>query len=234
MGVFAGAMALDHPEDSDFIQPSARRGARWENVRYSGPDGWELGAGGHRVELGPLRWRDGGVDLHGVRKPGDVESLGDDCCVRTFDAEMVNRIMRHPKVYPHISDDSCPKAEDFDCSEAMKREGFYFLLVSGGEGAFMFHNHSRILYEVHTMLLPECWGRKALEASRAAVRWMFANTLCEKIITWVPAYNRLAYRFAIKSGMKQEGVSPKSLRKGGVLMDQYLLGMEKPCLPQSQ
>lgn len=85
MGVFAGAMALDHPEDSDFIQPSARRGARWENVRYSGPDGWELGAGGHRVELGPVSRGDGRVDLHGVRKPGDVEGVGVDCCVRTLE-----------------------------------------------------------------------------------------------------------------------------------------------------
>lgn len=173
------------------------------------------------------------MGLHGGRESGDLEGVGNDC-VRTFDAGLINRIFKHPKVWRHVSDDFSPAREDFDCSSAIGVEGIYFLSVCGGSGIFMFHKHSEILYEVHTLLLPECWGREDIAAS--AARWMFENTPCEKIITWVPAYNRLAYHFALRSGMKEEGLSRKSIRKNGRLMDQYLLGLEKDtiCPPLSQ
>lgn len=153
--------------------------------------------------------------------------------VRTYNSVAANQIMRHARVYPHITDDFCPPAEEFDCSSAMDFAGNYFLQVGEPpEGIFFFHPHSSILFEVHTCLLPSKWGKP--EVAMEAAKWMFANSPCEKIITWIPEYNKVAYRYALKAGMKAEGFCTKSLRKDGRLQGMYLLGLEKPCQQQSQ
>lgn len=56
---------------------------------------------------------------------------------------------------------------------------------------------------------------------------MFDNTSCEKMITNVPEYNKLAYRFAKSIGGVDEGTNRKSFKKEGILMDQYVLGITK-------
>ena len=132
--------------------------------------------------------------------------------------------MTHPRVYPHITDDYCPPAEEFNCSASMT-DANYFLLVNDGEGVFFLHPHSHILYEVHTCLTPKCWGK--VEAAKKGAEWMFTHTDCEKIITWVPEYNEIARRYALKAGMKEEGFSPNSYMKHGKLQGMRLLGMDK-------
>ena len=155
-----------------------------------------------------------------------------DCKIeRTFDPVIVNEIMRHPKIYPHISDDFCPTREDFDSTQAVRSEANYFLLVEDGAGVFFLHPHSRVLYEVHTCLKPECWGR--VEIAKAGARWMFEHTNCEKIMTWVPVYNRIARRFALKAGMVEEGYLDLSYMRNGSLQGMHLLGLSK-CQQPSQ
>ena len=151
---------------------------------------------------------------------------------RGTDARLLNSIITHPKIYPHVADDQAPKPEVFDCSQALKTDGVYFLTPIENEvlGCFIVHLHTMTLYEVHTCLLPICWGRKALEATRLCAEWVFGNTSCQKLMTWVPTYNRLAYRLAIKSGMQDEGLCKKSFLKNGVLHDMHLLGLEKETI----
>ena len=91
----------------------------------------------------------------------------------------------------------------------------------------MLHPHNYVLYEVHTALLPCAWGLRAPLATRAGARWMFEHTNCQRIVTCVPAGNTLALRLALKAGMSQYGRNPRSLLRGGVLVDQILLGMNK-------
>ena len=148
---------------------------------------------------------------------------------RCTDPKIINSIISHPRIYPHVSDDHSPKAEDFDCSEALRTDGVYFLTPIDGEvlGCFIVHLHTMTLFEVHTCLLPCCWGKKALEATALCAKWVFGNTTCQKLMTWVPTYNKLAYRLAIRSGMQDEGLCKKSYLKNGVLLDMHLLGLEK-------
>ena len=145
-----------------------------------------------------------------------------------MDAKLVNSIVTHPKIYPFVSDDHSPSPEEYDCSPALGLEGIYYLTIYGPDllGLFFVHMHTGTLFEVHTCLLPKCWGR-SLDATKACADWVFGNTSCQKLMTWVPTCNRLAYRLAIKSGMKDEGLSKKSHLKNGVLLDMHLLGLEK-------
>lgn len=98
-------------------------------------------------------------------------------------------------------------------------------------GVFMVFPTTSVCFEVHTNILPEYWG-KALEAAKALIAWVFTQTECEKLITRVPAFNKLAYQLAIRVGMRSEGVNTKSFRKHGMLFDQHMMGIEKGSLCQ--
>jgi RimJ/RimL family protein N-acetyltransferase len=143
------------------------------------------------------------------------------------DEQLLTETMRHPRIYPHITDDSCPTSENF---EAKILPGFLYLGVFDDDeylGLFLVQQHNLVLYEVHTCLLPSAWGARASAAAKAVIRWMFENTTCQRFITAVPEDNPLALRFARNAGMVRYGVNPKSLQRNGILIDQTLLGLNK-------
>jgi RimJ/RimL family protein N-acetyltransferase len=146
----------------------------------------------------------------------------------TNDWDLVRKIVTHEKVYDHISDDFSPAAHDW---QPFKSEGIYYLLVTEDHplGLFALFQHNGICWTVHTCLLPEAYGEKAKEAGKEGQRWMWENTPCQRIITEVPSYNRLALKFAKDCGMTEYGVNPKSYMKHGKLRDVVLLGVNK-CL----
>jgi hypothetical protein len=161
------------------------------------------------------------------------ECLAEICLMRaekTRDAALIKSVITHPRVYPHVTDDGCPKVGNFDALGAASSPQFHFVCIFDGPeflGLFMFHQINLVMYEVHTCLLPNAWGERATKAAHLARDWMYQNTPCMKIITHVPRDNVLAFRFAKRCGMKVEGILVKSIQKNGALLDQTILGMEK-------
>lgn len=143
------------------------------------------------------------------------------------DERLIASAIRHPRIYPHVSDDGCPDAASFKVvlNDAMRFLGVY----EGGRfhGLFVIHAHNFVLYEVHTCLLPSIWGERAISAARALVAWVFAETSCRRLVTSVPQGNVLAMRLARAAGLVEYGINPRSLMRGGVLIDQVLLGIDK-------
>lgn len=153
--------------------------------------------------------------------------------VRTTDIELIRQAMTHPKIYPHVSDDGSPAPEDY---EPPLSDVMYFLAAYyAGQflGVFLFHPHNHVCYEVHTCLLPDAWGMAEV-CGKAAVAWMFANTPCQRVITNVPANNRLALRLSKAVGLEQFGLNERSFLKEGVLRDQIMLGISKEASCQQQ
>jgi hypothetical protein len=154
---------------------------------------------------------------------------------RTTDWALVREILTDPAVYPHISDDGSPAREDF---QVVEHPSFLYVLVKDAGavlGLWLFVPQSVACYEVHTCLLPRARGDRAKEAARQMADWLWANTPCQKLITSVPAYNRLALHFAKRAGMTQFGTNTRSYLKHGELHDQILLGLERPKdLPKCQ
>lgn len=145
---------------------------------------------------------------------------------RSDDYELIRKIVTHPKLYPHVSDDFSPDA----CDYVPPGAGPYliYLLAKDGDellGMFLFVAHTGICWEVHTCLLPNAWGSRARLAAIGAAEWMFEHTPCRRIITNVPSYNRLALRFARSAGMKEFGINERSYQKNGTLHDQVVLGL---------
>lgn len=145
---------------------------------------------------------------------------------RTFDYELVKRIVTHHEVYPWLSDDGSPPPEEW---HAIQHEAMYYVLVErDGEpvGVLMFTPQNSVCYEGHTALLPEVWGQGA-EIGAMAAAWLFENSPCQRLIGNAPMFNPRALQYARSAGMEPFGVNARSYLKGGVLYDQIVLGMSK-------
>lgn len=154
---------------------------------------------------------------------------------RTHDMELVERLMRHPRVWPHLHDDGTP--EDW---APIDHDSIYWMVVTvegAPLGVFLVHPVNSFCFEMHTCLWPELWGPEAAKAGQMLAAWVFTETECRKLVTNVPAYNRVARRFAIAAGGQQEGVNRASFMSNGVMHDQIFYGITKeewsPCQPQS-
>lgn len=94
-------------------------------------------------------------------------------------------------------------------------------------GLFAVSPENGICYKVHTCLLPHSYGEKATIAAKELIQWVFSNLQCERLITEVPEFNKLALKFAERSGMTRFGYNPKSYLKDGRLQGMTLLGISK-------
>jgi RimJ/RimL family protein N-acetyltransferase len=148
---------------------------------------------------------------------------------RTHDLALIRRVMTDPSVYARISDDGCPDAPQF---EAADNPALWYVAVHDGSdellGLFLFVPQNAVCWEVHTALLPLAYGPRAARAGSGVISWVWANTPCRRLMTNVPAYNRLALRYAERAGLTQFGLNPGSYLKNGVLFDQILLGVSRP------
>ena len=145
---------------------------------------------------------------------------------RTFDYELVKRIVTHPEVYPYLADDGSPTPEDY---RAIEHEAIYYVLVERDDvpvGVLLFVPQNAVCYEGHTALLPEVWGEGG-KIGQLVIEWMFANTPCRRIVGNAPLFNHRALQYAKKAGMQPFGVNAKSYLKDGVLYDQIVLGISK-------
>ena len=148
---------------------------------------------------------------------------------RSTDYALVRRILTHPRIYKYISDDYSPSADEY---RPVKSEAVWYVVVrdrhTGGSdllGLWMFVPMNGICWEVHTCLMPCAWGDVGLEAARQLPAWIWRHTPCRRIITNVPATNRLALHFALKAGMRVYGINKASYLKDGKLCDQTCLGL---------
>jgi len=141
----------------------------------------------------------------------------------------VNSILQHESIYPFITDDGSPSAEDFTVEPLLSNEGCY-LLAPDEYSVFMFVPMNEITYDLHVNVISEGRGQAAVKSIAEATEWMFENTPCQKIIGYIPTICPNVYKFALKTGFEREGYLTKSWKKDGQLYDQYLITMTKENL----
>ena len=145
--------------------------------------------------------------------------------IRTTDREYIRSVFTHPAIYPHVCDDYAPKAEAW---EPVLSEDVIYLRPEEGGACFMVHPHNRVMWEVHSAVLPE-FRNKSKEYAAGVVRWVAQHTPCRCFTTLVPEGNVPALGLAKSVGFKPVGVFPQSFMKGGRLIDQTILAMELLC-----
>lgn len=145
----------------------------------------------------------------------------------TTDWELITRIVTDKSVYHKVSDDFSPLAANW---KPAQNHGCVYLLVKCGEdvlGLFFLAPVNGVSYQVHTCLLPNSYGEKAMAAAQKLIEWVFLNLNCKRLITEVPDFNKLAKKFAEKAGMQQYGYNPDSYQRDGRLQGVTLLGISK-------
>lgn len=142
------------------------------------------------------------------------------------DFALIKQIATHPKIYPAISPDGSPKAEDWKPLEDL----LIYVLVKDGEellGMFALFPQNPVCWEIHTCLLPVSYGGRSRQAGKGIIEWVFQNSPCLRIVTNVPSYNALALKFAEQCGLTRFGLNPASYMKDEILHDQIMLGVSK-------
>ena len=147
---------------------------------------------------------------------------------RSDNLDIIKSVVTHKNVYPAVSDDFSPEPQDW---EPIDPRVAWYVVVKDGEtllGLWALIPVSKILWQIHTCLLPVAYGERARAAAKELGPWIWDHMPCMRVITEVPAYNRLALRFAKEAGMTQFGLNPKSYQKFGQLHDVALLGVSRP------
>jgi len=151
---------------------------------------------------------------------------------RCSNLALIRAILTHPLVYPHISDDGSPEAEEY---QPIDHPAIWYVLARDVApeqedilGVWMFTPQNAVCWEVHTALMPIAYGMRALNAARMLPEWIWENTPCRRIVSTVPTTNRLALYFAVDAGMKIYGVNEASWLKNGRRCDQVCFGLSAP------
>lgn len=147
---------------------------------------------------------------------------------RSTDYAALTSIARHPAIYGSMADDYSPAPDDYHVPNG--EHLIYLLAQLDGvpRGFWLFAPQNHVCFEVHTVLNPQLFGTRALDAAKMAENWIWSNTTCRRMFTNVPVTNRLALRFAKAAGMVEFGINENSYLKNGKLIDQIMLGMSKP------
>lgn len=144
------------------------------------------------------------------------------------DYALIRSIITDPAIYGRTVDDYSVPVEDF---QPIQSDRVMYAIARDGEqllGLFILVESNGIMLEIHTCLLPCAYGSKASLAALAILDWIWTHTRCQRLITNVPAHNRLAQRFALAAGMTVFGVNPLSFQYRGQLEDLIMLGLSRP------
>lgn len=124
----------------------------------------------------------------------------------TTNTDLVEYTLKHPSVYPYVSDDNCPSVDDF-VMPAIDGESRKAVLCYNYEsycGCFILFDKGNDTLEIHTCLLPTAKGMGKTFGD-AVVSKIFKETGCKVISTYAPDTNPLAKRLAIKCGFEYTG-----------------------------
>lgn len=147
---------------------------------------------------------------------------------RTFDPDLIRRVIMHPKISKWMFEDGAEVAETIPTPENV----WYVCALDGRKliGLFAFEPRTSVKYMVHVAIAPDQWAR-ATEAFKGVIDWAWQHIGMERIGGEIPADNAHALRLAKKAGFALVGTEPGAFRRGGELRDIRIvsLGKEAQC-----
>ncbi len=155
-----------------------------------------------------------------------------DCQSLTIDrfrsADDLLRIMRHPDVWPWITDDGLRDPNALRIPDAMLSDMIYAVCVDSEPVGFaMFEPRSTALCEFHGALLPEWRGAVGMRLGRMAIRRFWQDFGVDKLVALCPQGNRAGQRMNAALGFAREGLMTRAYRRDGRLEDLIVFGMSR-------
>ena len=136
------------------------------------------------------------------------------------DKAVIENIILHPKVISWLTDDN---SKHYD---VVIHPQIYYLVNEENTGVIRVDPMNSITCSVHIATLPELWGNGHAFVQEA-FEWGFANTLYQKVVGIIPAYNEKIIQLVKDFNFKQEGILTKSFLKNWVLCDQLIFSLNK-------
>lgn len=140
----------------------------------------------------------------------------------TRDWRIVWDISQHPRVKDRITDDNWTKfSQEFLAGFVEQLVGnpanHALLALADGQvvGCWILDNKGPGLFEVHTMLLPECRGASAITAGKLAMKFAASLPGVEKLISYCPAHLPEVLLYARLCGFRRAGIAEKPWVKNG-------------------
>jgi RimJ/RimL family protein N-acetyltransferase len=149
------------------------------------------------------------------------------------DLDAVNQIILNEFIQDDISDDLTKNMKLTYLPNHVEWLGVY--VDDKLKGLYLLIAQNSITAEIHTCLLPDVRGVKAIQAGKALLLHLFSKY--KKAISYIPEYNKKATLYASMLGFKIEGINRESFLKNGKIHDQYLVGITKgefTCQQQQQ
>lgn len=146
------------------------------------------------------------------------------------DYALIRSIFTHSAVWPYVCDDASADAEAFQPNPGDGR--CYVVPEIDGVpiGCFALHDCNAVTVELHTAILPEYRGGGTQAAFAALVELVRAELpAVRRIRTWVPDFNKPAFKAALHAGMTHCGTEAASFLRFGALHDLHLFGVSIPC-----
>ena len=94
--------------------------------------------------------------------------------MRTFDATVHDTIARHPEIKSAFGCDVDQMLMSF-ADMAAHPDDFALLHNKEGDMAMVFEWSAPFVWQMHTLALPSCRGKRALQAGKAMIREMFVE-----------------------------------------------------------
>ena len=112
---------------------------------------------------------------------------------RSINADKIHNIITHPKVLYWLTDDNSTNYE------VILHPQIIYIMNKAETGMIRVDPFNSICCSVHIATLPELWGQ-GQDFAESAIRWGFKNTMFQKIIGMIPAYNDRVISLVNESG----------------------------------
>ena len=141
------------------------------------------------------------------------------------DMDFINSILRHPDIYPNITDDFSPQRNKISISEIIKSDSVH--IISPNENAVIFLiPRNGVTWEMHYNVLKVGRGDSIRKISKDVFKYAFTQIEnCKKIVCYIAEIYKNAIKFATDIGFKHEGRFTKSIQKNGNLYDEIIMGI---------
>jgi hypothetical protein len=150
------------------------------------------------------------------------------------DAGPLNQILRIPSIFDASSEDGAADPNDVNLDAFANSSSARIVGAYCGQqltGFFLLTQMSSVLWQFHTAIKPEFRGAAAMKAVQQMISLAFSELAAQKLITFVPTFNRGAAVFAVHCGLSRQGCITGSFLKNGELHDQIIFGISRgtPC-----
>lgn len=144
------------------------------------------------------------------------------------DISLVEHVMLHDDVFPHICDDGTSDKSRFALSLPARLDCEEIFFLSPGDGCvFMLVPFITGAYAVHTCITPEFRGKIGIEYGKKSISYCFKALGMHKIISHIPGYNRRALIYALRCGFRKEGCLRETWKFNNILYNVDIVGITK-------